>query len=548
MSWAGPLFDGHVCSLGYVVVDFILENCCYGPGDLQGEFPVAIDDEMFDFIVELYRIDPTTGRKVYDESVLSRPKGRAKTEIAGWLVVAEAFGPVRFAGWDDEGQPIGKPVTSPLIKCLATEESQATAAFSVVTYIVNDWGKEHRPDIYGGVSGARQYQSATALYLPHGGEIRACSSGSASKDGGKETFVVADESHLYVLAELKRMYGTVRRNLGKRKLAEPWLLQTSTAYRPGEQSIFEETLTAWRKGDLSKSVYVNHREAKGKIDIDDRDHTMRQLRYVYGSAAEWMDLDRIYREMLDPRSCPDTATAARYFLNRPMSTKDAWIATDAYERQSVLAAPRPGDTRERPPAMVDPGAPIAVGFDGSLNDDTTVLRGCRMSDGFLFRIGAWAKPEGAAGIGWEVPRLEVLAAIREAYSRYDVVRGYFDPHEWRSDIELLAEELGDERVIPWTTNSYTKMHDALDRLHSGIVTGEVWHDGDPLATEHYGNAYVAPRGRMRLVRKEHPNSARKIDSVVGDALALEARADAIAAGWGQPKPKLTRVTGRVSAH
>jgi hypothetical protein len=34
-----------------------------------------------------------------------------------------------------------------------------------------------------------------------------------------------------------------------------------------------------------------------------------------------------------------------------------------------------------------------------------------------------------------------------------------------------------------------------------------------------------------LVRKENPNSARKIDSVVGDALAYEARADVLASGW-----------------
>jgi phage terminase large subunit-like protein len=158
------------------------------------------------------------------------------------------------------------------------------------------------PEIYGGIKGARQYQSATALYLPHGGEIRASTAGSASKDGGKETFVVADETHLYVLRELKAMYGTVRRNLGKRKIAQPWLLQTSTAYRPGEQSVFEETLTAWRKKELAPTVHVDHREAKGRIDIRDENHTMKQLRYVYGAASEWMDLDRIYREMLDPRS------------------------------------------------------------------------------------------------------------------------------------------------------------------------------------------------------------------------------------------------------
>jgi hypothetical protein len=45
---------------------------------------------------------------------------------------------------------------------------------------------------------------------------------------------------------------------------------------------------------------------------------------------------------------------------------------------------------------------------------------------------------------------------------------------------------------------------------------------------------VRRKGPHRLVRKEYPNSPRKIDSVVGDALAYEARADAIAAGWGKP--------------
>jgi phage terminase large subunit-like protein len=436
------------------------------------------------------------------------------------LGVAEAFGPVRFDGWDADGQPVGRPVTSPFLKCLATEESQAGNTFENIAFIVSDWGQDVHPEIYGGATGVRQYQSATAIYLPHGGEIRACTSGSASKDGGKETWVCADESHLYVLRELKAMYGTVRRNLGKRKIAEPWLLQTSTAYRPGEQSIFEETLTAWRKGELAKTVLVDHREAKGRIDLDDEAHTLAQLRQVYGAAAEWMDLDRIYREMRDPRSCPDVETAARYYLNRPMSGQDAWIAKDVHERQTRAD-------------VIEPGEHIALGFDGSLNDDTTVLRGCRMSDGFLFRIGAWPKPDGPAGMGWAVPRLEVLAAIREAFDRYDVVRGYFDPHEWRSDVELLAEEFGEERVIPWATSRHVAMAAALDRLHTGLTVGEVWHDDDPLAHEHYGNAYVHRRGQARLIRKEYPNSPRKIDSVVGDALALEARADALADGWGQ---------------
>lgn len=516
MGWV-PLFDGHVPSLGYEVADWISAYCCHGPGDIAGE-PIELDREWLRFLVEAYRIDPVTGRRLYDEAVLSRPKGRAKSELAGWIGVAEALGPVRFDGWNADGQPVGRPVRTPLLKCLATEESQAGNTFENIAYICGEWGKDNHPEVYGAISGARNYQSATALYLPHGGEIRACTSGSASKDGGKETWVCADETHLYVLRELKSMYGTVSRNLGKRD--QPWLMQTSTAYRPGEQSVFEDTLTAWRKGELSASVLMDHREAKGRIDLDDEAHTKAQLRQVYGEAAGWLDLDRIYRNMRDPRICADEAEAARYYLNRPLSTKDAWIPLDVVERQA------------RPEALAA-GEAIALGFDGSLRDDATVLIGARMSDGFLFPVGIWAKPSGPEGNWWEVPRSDVLAAIREAFARYRVSRLYADPHEWRSDVDTLADELGAERVISWETRRDVQMAAALDRLRTDLMNGAVWHSGDPVFVEHFGNAYVRRKGGHRLVRKEHDQSNRKIDSVVGAALAYEARADAIEAGWGK---------------
>lgn len=522
MAGFRPEYEGQVCSLGPEVADWLEAYTVHGPGDVQGT-ALELDEEWLRFLEEAYRLDPVTGRRVYDEGVLSRPKGRAKSELAALVGVAEAVGPVRFDGWDAHGQPVGRPVTSPLLKCLATEEGQAGNTFETIAYVMADWGPDVHPDVYGGVRGARNYQSASALYLPHGGEVRASTAGAASKDGGKETFVVADETHLYVLRELRGMYATVRRNLGKRKLAEPWLLQTTTAYRPGEQSVAEDTLVRWRKGTLGAEVLVDHVEARGPIRLEDKAHTLAQLAQVYGPAAEWMDLERIYRGMRDPRECEDDATAARYFLNRAVSTSDSWIAGDVAEGQS----------REQ---LVALGEPIALGFDGSLNDDSTVLRGVTMTgEPFLFTLGMWERPEGAAGIGWEVPRAEVLAAVRDAFSRYDVVRGYFDPHEWRSDIDTLAAELGDERVLPWETRRDVAMAAALDRLHTGLRTGEVWHDGDPAALVHYGNAFVARRGKLRLVRKERPDSPRKIDSVVTDALALEARADALAAGWGKRK-------------
>jgi hypothetical protein len=529
-----------VCSVGYVLVDWINEYTCHGPGDVQGD-PMDIgpdtDWEWFDFLIEAYRIDPVTGRRVYDEAVLSRPKGRAKSELAGLIGTAEAFAEVRFDGWNADGQPVSRPVRSPFLKCLATEESQAGNTFENIAFIAGDWGPDMFPEVYGGVRGVRQYQSASSIWLPHGGEIRACTSGSASKDGGKETWVCADESHLYVLRELKSMYGTVSRNLGKRKIAQPWLMQTTTMYRLGEQSIAEETLSAWRKGELPATVYVDHREAKGRVDhetLADPVYTKRQLIQVYGPAAEWHDMDLKYRQMRDPRICADDAEAARYYLNRGMPSADAWIAKDIVERQRRIE-------------VVGAGEEIALGFDGSLNDDSTVLIGARMSDGFLFPVGIWERPPGREGIGWEVPRSEVNDAVREAFGLYKVTRLYADPHEWRSEIDEWAKEHGLERVLKWETRRDVQMAAALDRLYVDLFEGTLWHSGDGRFEEHFFNAYAVKRGKLRLVRKEKDQSPRKIDSVPGAALALEARADALEAAAKSKKPH-TRAKGRVQGY
>jgi phage terminase large subunit-like protein len=534
--WAGPLFPGHVCSVGYEVIDAIQANMCHGEGDIQGR-PAVVDDEMADHIVECYRIDEVAGRRVNNEVVLSRSKGRAKSEIAAWVAVAEAFFPCRFDGWNADGQPVARPVTSPLVKCLATEESQAGNTFKTVAYIAGEWGQDEHPEIYGGVSGIRAYQSASAIYLPHGGEVRACTSGSASKDGGLESHVVVDESHLYVLQELKDMYATVARNLGKRYDADPWMHQTSTAYKPGQGSVFEDLLTAWRKGELEEAIYVNHREAKGKVDLDDKEHTLAQLNYVYGAAAGRIDMERKYRDMRNPRICADWATAARYYLNRPMSSKDVWIPVNIIERQARTEVAEPMFLDRKGFQEIDPKTPITIGFDGSLNEDSTILIGCRMSDGFLFPIGIWEKPAGLEGAGWEVPRAEVLAAARVAFDRYDVVRMYGDPHEWRTDLDDLGRELGEKRVIPWATTRDVAMAAALECLHTDLIKAVVCHSGDGVMAEHFGNTFVRMKGRLRLVRKENESSSRKIDSTVGATLAYEARADALAAGWKAEPPK-----------
>lgn len=545
-----PAFEGQKCSLGYELIPWLEAYTCHGPGDVQGEpLDMSVDSDFEQLVIDCYELDPATGRRVIKRAVDSEPKGRAKSERAGLIGVAEALGPVRFDGWSSDGQPVGRPVKSPFIRCLATEEKQAGNTFQNLAFVMGEWGHDTHPELYGGIKGIGDYRSAQNVYLPGGGECRSSSSGSASKDGGKETFVVPDEVHLYVLPELRNMYATVMRNLPKRKSAEPWALLTTTACRLGELSVWETLEKLYKQGKLDSTWLVHHREAVGRIDILDKDRTIRQLLQVYGAAMHpvtgWMDPEDVYRTMLDPNECRDEAEAARYYLNRSMAGSDAWISKTLVEKVETTEGLDLVEIFGQKHLMPGEGTAISMGLDGSLNDDSTVLRGCRMSDGLRFTIGIWEKPDGAAGAGWEVPRREVLDVFRWAMRRFTVSRAYCDPHEWRTDVDDLGREFNPDEaskaiVIPWATSRDTPMAAALDRLRVDIIKTATLQSKDAAVLAHYGNAYQRKKGSLVLIRKEYPNSPRKIDSVASDALAYEARADAIAAGW-TAEPADTRV-------
>jgi hypothetical protein len=220
-------------SLGAEVCSWIETFLCHGPGDIQGQ-PIELDDEFRAFIWRAYEVypkgHPHAGRRVYPRAFLSRPKGRAKSELAGALCCVEALGEVRLDGWRGN-TPIGAPVVSPIIKNLATEEQQAGYNYEHAFYMLQN-GSAY--DAFPGLD-----IGLTRINLPNGGSIESVTSASKSKDGGKETFVVADEVHLRTTPELHRLYATVTRNITMRKIANGWLLVTPTMYAPGEDSVAE---------------------------------------------------------------------------------------------------------------------------------------------------------------------------------------------------------------------------------------------------------------------------------------------------------------------
>ncbi len=525
-------------SLGWIAIWWIETFCVHGPGDVQGEH-VDLDEEFAAFILDIYALDGN-GRRLYDSAFISRAKGRAKSELAGFITLFEAMGPARFDGWAEggetyerdgytytyqAGEPLGKLVTAPVIRCLATEEGQAGNTYDNVHYNLTEG------PLANGLP--RDAAGLTRIFLPGGGEIIPSTASNSSKDGGKETFVVFDETHLYTTRELKRMYDTVRRNLAKRKAAEPWSLETSTMYLPGEKSVAEEThdlakLIREGKARMERLLF-DHREADPDIDLADEDQVRAGIKETYGPFAEVMDVERILAEFYDPRNDPQDSR--RYYFNQPTSSKDAFISSPEWMACSASKTVSKGDE-------------ITLGFDGSRKrtrglTDATALIGCRVSDGHLFEIRIWEQPEGPAGEGWEVPITEVDYEVRQAFENYKVVGMFADPAKWESYVAQWEADFGKKLKVKssqahpiewWMTGnrSYLVVR-ALEQFQNAVIDKELTHSGLAL-TRHVLNA------RRRLGRsgvsiaKEHPESPNKIDAAVAAVLAYQARLQALSKG------------------
>jgi phage terminase large subunit-like protein len=532
MPWRGPDYPGEFPSLGPQLVQWYETYLVHGPGDVMGD-PIELDDEFYEFIVRAYRLDPETGRRVYRRAFLSRAKGRAKSELAGMMVCAEALAPVRFAGWDANGNPVGKSVKTPFIRCLATEEGQSGNTFDNVSTMMAHLVEKHG-DTFPGIDFGRSSQTSSRILLhAQHGEIVPSTASGASKDGGKETFAVFDETHLYTLPELRRMHDTVRRNLRKRREAEPWCLETSTMYRPGEESVAERTHAyhqAIVEGRVKeKGLLFNHREAPPDVDLSDRDSLMRGLQAAYGPASAWMDLDGIIAEIWDPQN--DPSDSRRYWLNQVVAASDAWLAPNEW-----------GKVADATKFLADNDT-ITLGFDGSVRDDSTALVACRVEDGHLSLLDCWEKPEGPAGDGWQVDRVAVDAAVAAAFDRWNVVGFYADPAYWADTIDRWMAEFGprlrvrasQQRPLEWWTNRPKAMVDALERFHEAVLTQQLTHDGGTVLARHVLNARRRVGRSGITISKEFPGSPRKIDAAMAAVLAYECRGDAVTAGYARPK-------------
>ncbi|WP_243063197.1 hypothetical protein [Humibacter sp. RRB41] len=549
-------------SLGWLATWWIETFTVHGPGDVVGQ-PVRFGDEYTGFIVDCYTLD-ARGRRLYDSGFLSRPKGCDKSGLAAKVALFEAFGPARFAGWANggekyeflghtytykRGEPMGRTVTSPFVRILATEEEQTGNTFGTIHYNLTD-SRAPLFDLqaWGVIPGLSR------IVIPGGGQIVRSTSGASSKDGGLETFVVFDETHLYNSPQLREMYQTVADNLGKRSMiAEPWSLETTTMFAPGEDSIAEQTYAyadAIEEGRAKRPrLLFDHRWGEVK-DLADEDELRAGLIDAYGDALEWNSLEDLINKVWDPRQ--PQSRSRRMRLNARTAAQNAWVSPEDWTprgRVQIRALVRKAKLEK---GFVRPwnGDKVALGFDGSLSNDATALVACRIRDRYLFPLHIQEKPDGPEADDWEVDQDAVDAAVSAAFEKFEVVAFYADPPYWQDWVRSWAKEYGEQlevkasakNEIAWYTKRDVQMAEALELLHTAIASGTMSHDDDtPLGkvmSRHFLNARRWERRGGTVIGKETKNSSKKIDAAMAGTLAFQAAADFVSQ---KPQEKSTFV-------
>lgn len=535
MPWRGPSYPGEVPTLGYYVLDWIAENLA-DPTVGDGR-PMAVTREQAQFILNKYVLDPKTGKRAVRRATISRSKGWGKSPLLGALLSVEALGDVVPAGWDADGEPVGKPwrdVRPVLVQCAAYSEEQTANSWAPLLTML---GEGAAIDNYPGLEVLE-----TFVNLPKRGKIRPVTAAAPTREGNPVVFATMDQTESWTPPNGGvKLAATIRRNVGK---ANGTTVEAPNAFRPGENSVAEATAAAAAAIESGKSrakgILYDHREAPGDTDMSNRASLLRGLKWAYfgpWDPVPWVDLNRIIEEIHDPDTDPQDAR--QYYLNQVTHASDSWLSQPEWAARARVT----WSVRDR--------EVITMGFDGSRKrskgvTDSTALIGCRVRDGHLFEIGVWEQPshwDVKQQGEWRVPTAAIDVAVRRAFQQYDVVGFYADPAKWESYVAAweaafhtrLKVKATRQNPIEWwmVGGRNILVSRALESFHDAVVFGELTHDGSAVLTQHALNARRRPTRTGLQIAKEHPDSPRKIDAIVAAVLAWQCRLDALAAGLGQ---------------
>ena len=525
MGWK-PEFPGEFPTLGYEVLEWMSDMLAMP--DRADYEPFILTPEQANFILNYYRIDPLTGKRIYRRAVWSRPKGSGKSPLMGAIGICEALAPVLFDGWDANGRPVGKPwseVRTPLVQFAAVNEEQTRNAFDPLLEMLRQGPVLDYYDVD---------PMETFVALPKG-RIEYITAAATSKEGAKPVFAALDQTEGWIRSNGGvNLAAVLRRNAGK---IGGTTIETPNAYRPGMGSVSEATAeyhASIKEGRArEEGLLYDHREAPADTDMADKDSLYKGLLHVYGDSAEdnggWVDLGRIMQEIWDPATDPQDAR--QFYLNQVTHASDSWMS-----RPELMGA---ADST----VVIPDGERVVLGFDGSKGRsrgkaDATALVGMSVDSKHLFTIKVWERSDSDPQ-DWSPNPAEVDAVVRETFQKFNVLGFYADPSGWTGQIAQWEADFGrrlrvkasrDAPISAWPRGKDTKVSEHVEKLRQALVMREITWDGGSALMRHILNARRRSTRTGYLLYKQFPDSPDKIDAAYAAVMAYKAYIDALSRG------------------
>ncbi len=413
----------------------------------------------------------------YRRALFEVPKGNGKTPLSGWVGLYELCGPGR---------------SSPLIPVAAASYAQADLLFGdmraaatespTLSQVLEPF--EGEIQIAGGAPG-RAYKVAAV---------------AGTNDGQRPSAFLADEIHEWT-GNKARVHLVISNGTAKRR--NSLVLNTTT---PGSdlESMAGKLHTyglAVNAGEIDDDEFLFVWYSADDIyDLDDPAELEAAVRTANPAADTFLRVpDVMSRFHQMPRF-----EFERYHLARWTTVGESWLPPGAWDACADTAR------------AVPDGTEIVLGFDGSVNNDSTALVACTVEPTpHLFVVDAWERPA-EANAHWAVPIIDVEERIRQACRRWSVRSVMCDPFRWSRSLQILEAEGLPMVEFPQTM---VRMTPATSRFYEAAVNRQLTHSGDPRLARHIANATLRTDARGSRLSKEHRESSRKIDLAVAAVMA-----------------------------
>jgi hypothetical protein len=469
-----------------------------------------------------YSLEPN-GKWCYRDAVFQRLKGHGKDPLGACLAMFELVGPCRLKDWVD-GQPVGEDFGEAWVQTAAVSLEQTKNTMRLLPGMVTAECKGR----FGIHVGKEQVHALGDTRF-----MQAVTSSPTTLEGARASFVLLNETHHWLANNNgHEMADVIERNATKSPGGAARTVRITNAYEPGMDSVaerdreaFEASISDEREASGSIGLLYDSLEAAPEAPLS-AEAAPEVVETIRGDSV-WLDIDNIVKSILDSRNPP--SRSRRFWYNQITAAEDAWMSPQEWE---TIAAPD---------QLVLPDTEIVAFFDGSKNDDTTALVGCRVDDGFIFKIASWSRPPKGIdpeGKPWIVPRDKVNIEVANMFEAYRVRAFFADPSDVRDEegerfweptidgwhrkyarkLDHWAVKSGDRtHAISWDMRSTERQAiftDAAQRFVTEVQDREFRHDGSRSMRAHVLNARRRPNKYGITLGKEHRESPRKIDLAV----------------------------------